>query len=743
VIAALKSKNKPKHALKPRDSKMEDDEEVAYNRSVALQAENDFLKSNLEDYKKQLAEQQQDYQSLQEHLDRTVKDGDFTKQQLATQRETVSRLKTDLDDEKASNANTASFLSAAYADHATTKNAQKSIVAARDRFEADLKDSTSQFASLLQQWQESQEQIALQQSQRHELQTLEATVTGLQSDIDRLQNSIADHERTIIVKDERINHLERQFQKERQRNLDATDAAAAAAAASPMDAPPQPFTGLVESLADELEATSDDGEFEYEHLEHLELSDVIEVVDFTPIAPASYPALTFDVSQAGSVSPIAPAAHAALTIDIAQAGSICPISAAVPRLSLVVSGAGSVKPIQRAYTTSSASAQTVSQVFTTQLLHTATFDVAPIAPVDVDTTHISTQTDSPTLSTTIVEAAAISVTPIEPAAPSFTTHVFGTTVIEVTPVEPIPARVPTLSSHIVDAATIAVAPVEPSARALSIDIIDAASFSISPIEPASSHAPFLTLSIVDAASIAVIPIDRVASSAPVFTSRIIEGASIDIAPIDPVSPLASILTTSIIETASVDITPIDLVAPPTPTLTTNIVDSATIAVSPVEQVTTRAPALTTNIFEACIDLAPLEAELPVVNFTMAPITVTHEDLPFQAPAFSTVATPITVTSKPGKTGWFHSFLPWLTALLAIYCMVLFNELDDWRTANGVGYTYGNNNDGGAYGNGRYFLGIPIAMDIGNSWWEEQIARYASVAITRFEDWAGISNAPLY
>ena len=607
---------------------MKDEE---YDPLVALQAENDSLKSLLEEFKKQVAEQDEDNKSLKKHQDRMEELGNITTQQLATQRETVSRLKTDLDDEKASNANIADLLSAAYADHATTKTAQKSIVAARDRFEADLKDSTAQFASLLQQWQESQEQMALLQSQMQELHTLEAATTGLQSDIDRLQNSIADHERTLIVKDERIHHLEQQYQKERQRNLNAADAAAAAAAAaaaSPVDAPPQPFPGLAESLADELEATSDDGTFEYEHLE---LSDVIEVVDFTPIAPASNPALTIDIAQtgsvapiapasspaltiditqAGSVAPIAPAAYPALTVDITQAGSVVPISADVPKLSLDVFEIGSVKPLEPGYTTSSASAQTDTQVLTTEsaktdaqvltteLLHTATFEVAPIAPVDIDATHISTQTDSPTLSTTIIEAA-----------------------------------------------------------------------------------------------------------------------SIDIAPIDPV-------------------------ASPIP-LTTNMVDSAIIVVSPVEQLTTRAPALTTNILQAgSIEIAPLEAELPVVDFTMAPITVTHEELPHETPAFTPATAPVMITSKPGKIGWFNSLLPYLTALLAFYCMVLFNELDDWRTANGVGYNY-RNNSGGAYGNGRYFLGIPIAMDIGSSWWEEQLARYASVAITRFEDWAGISNVPLY
>jgi hypothetical protein len=34
------------------------------------------------------------------------------------------------------------------------------------------------------------------------------------------------------------------------------------------------------------------------------------------------------------------------------------------------------------------------------------------------------------------------------------------------------------------------------------------------------------------------------------------------------------------------------------------------------------------------------------------------------------------------------------------------------------------------------------MDIGDSWWEEQLARYMSMAIKSFETWAGIDYRPL-
>jgi hypothetical protein len=89
----------------------------------------------------------------------------------------------------------------------------------------------------------------------------------------------------------------------------------------------------------------------------------------------------------------------------------------------------------------------------------------------------------------------------------------------------------------------------------------------------------------------------------------------------------------------------------------------------------------------------------------------------------------------------------LAVLFAVYSLVLQAELATWKNANGVGFGGGYGNvasRSGAYGNGRHLFGfIPMGMDIGNSWVSEQIARHMSLAISLIEDWAGITNEPMY
>ncbi|KAL5120850.1 hypothetical protein ACEQ8H_001331 [Pleosporales sp. CAS-2024a] len=78
-------------------------------------------------------------------------------------------------------------------------------------------------------------------------------------------------------------------------------------------------------------------------------------------------------------------------------------------------------------------------------------------------------------------------------------------------------------------------------------------------------------------------------------------------------------------------------------------------------------------------------------------------------------------------------------------MRLYKQLQAWESANDYSYSSSSSsyNGGGAYGNGRYFFGIPLAMGVGPNWWTERFASIASRAITGYEKLAGIEYAPAY
>ncbi|KAF2030914.1 hypothetical protein EK21DRAFT_64260 [Setomelanomma holmii] len=345
---------------------------------------------------------------------------------------------------------------------------------------------------------------------------------------------LADHDRTLIVKDERIAHLEAQYQKERQRNLNAADAAARSAAASPIDEAPPPLPGLAESLADELDAASDEyDEFNYEQIELSDITAVYQAAPFTPIRPEH----SIDVNEAASVAPI-DATKPTHTLTVDKVASVTPIDVTKPTLTVSVNEAGSVIPVGRKVNTTS---------LTLRLIDTASIAVSP---VDAQ------------LQFTTTSASDIALAPV------LVTH-------EESPFEARPSKTPTANTG---AQTTEVAP--------------------KPVEPAAQ-------------------------------------------------PTA----------------------------------------------------------------------------------------------------PVVLVTKPNKLSLLQSILPLIATVLAFLCLMLYTEVQAWRTANGVGFGYGNGgrySRSGAYGNGRYLFGfIPIAMDVGNSWWSELFAKYASVGITAFEDWAGISYEPLY
>lgn len=398
---------------------------------VRLQDDKDALERNVGEQSVKLNHTVKELGNTKADLAVKSKEAGDLQNELLASRKSAANLEKDLEHEKAVAAESASILDGAYADLHRANDKFLAVSKARDAFELQQVDTQLQLEDLRAQWQEDQDKIAELEEHLGELHKLEETINGLQSDLDTLHETIADHERTLIVKDERIAHLEGQYQKERQRNLNVADAAAATAtASSPIDEPPHIFPAIADSLEAELDAASDGLDSEYEHLEHIELSDVTAVADLTPIEP---------VSQAW-------------TVNVTTAASVTPVEPTIPELSTHIYEAAHVSPIDSQVTTTSASAQTDTQNLTIELLDSVTLDIAPIAPLDTVTTATSTQTDTPrvdipTLTTVLIDSARIQTSPIAPVdtatltvstqtdAPKLATSINDTADIAVSPVD--------------------------------------------------------------------------------------------------------------------------------------------------------------------------------------------------------------------------------------------------------------------------------------------------------------------
>ena len=473
--------------------------------------------------------------------------------------------------------------------------------------------------------QAAQEHIEELEEQLAAVEALETENAGLEADVEDLRNLLGDHERTLIVKDERISHLETQFQKERQRNLHHADAVAAlrTATASPVDEPPPSFNLMADSLQEELDAVSDYDESLYQHLD---FSDVTNVAEIAPIAPA--PKVT-----------TAPTAAARSTIRVAEAASVVPTTAPAPKHTLNVNEAAQVAPVT--------------------------------APTPKHTLNVN-------------EAAQV-------------------------------------------------APLTAPAPKLSVKINETINFA-----PETIPTPEFTVYVNEAASIT--PIQRQVAITAVSTQTDIPELTVEIPPsaaldIAPIAPVEVVLSSSSTQTH-------------VPKLHSSVVGAATISIAPIEPKEMDAKLDTT--------LAPTAASNQKLDITA--IEVMFEEVPslghaerhlngsMKGPAIEAAQSNL-ATNDSNKTSFSQTALALIALLLTLVCLKLYTELSAWRTANGIGFGegYGNVYDrGGAFGNGRHLFGvIPLAMDVGNSDLSEQVARTMSVAITRFEDWAGISRRILY
>jgi hypothetical protein len=632
-----------------------------------------------------------------------------------------------------------------------------------------------EFDDLQDQWSTDQKRIAdLEEAiQEHEDSNL---VAELENDIAGLHAIQEQDSRTIIVKDERISHLEGLLQKEQQRTLHHADEAARTAAASPVD-DQRHIGSLGGTLEDEFSSLMlDESDFidcepsEYE-LEIPSLSAIHVAASVTPVV-ARVPESQIDISQAASVEPRNPAPALPCSIVVNKAGSTEPVAVKTSIHAIAVSNAASVEPRDPMPPPPS------------------TIDVSEAASTAPKAVRVPEQTTGfyTTLSTSPIEPPRVqlslcdvqdivSFAPDQPAIAPLDYSPQNAASTE--PVEP--ARVPL---SIVDVNYIAsYAPDQPAGTLLRLH--EQTSVSTEPVEPARN-----TLAFDDVYDVASFAPKRPASVASTISRH-------EIANYAPKEPSLPLLTVDVTEAASTrpiarQITSAEFStqtdAPATtnnfstqtdaPTTTDLAIQTDALVVATTESsAQTDAPALTSQLLtHTALATTPIEPSTQITtakpNNHIIPVVVTREIIPVEQtlpkpeperPNTTTEAQAHTnndtaeerviaktspVMATRAKKARFAGWIPILsTVLFAVWSLILQAELATWKNANGVGFGGGHGNvasRSGAHGNGRDLFGdIPIGMNIGNSWVSEQIAQRMSVAMSFLEDWVGIVNEPMY
>ncbi|KAG9186163.1 hypothetical protein G6011_02719 [Alternaria panax] len=617
-----------------------------------------------------------------------------------------------------------------------------------DDLRAKFLNKKLQFDDLQDQWQTDQERIAELEAaiKEHEDSNL---VAELENDIAGLHAIQEQDSRTIIVKDERISHLEGLLQKEQQRNLHNADETARAAAASPVD-DQRHIGSMGGTLEDEFSSLMlDENDFiecepsEYE-LELQTLSPVHVVASVTPVA-AHLPVSRIDISQAASVTPRNPVPAPPSSIVVNKAASTEPAAVKMPAHIIAVRDAASVEP--RDPTPAPPSTINVSEAAST----------APeAARVPVQTTGFYK-----TLSTEPVEPARVrlsfrGVDDIASFAPDQPTGApLDYSLQKAASTEPIePARAPLSVRDVHHIASYA--PKQPAGALLRMH--EQKSVSTEPIEPARDSLSFDH--VYDIASFAP---DR---PAPVV-STIVRHEIANFAPKEPSLPMLAVDVTEVASTRPVarQITSAELStqtdAPTTtdlsvqtdaPALTSQLLTHTVLATTPIEPSTYTAIVKPSNHIGPIMvtrEIKPVEQAPPKPEPERpTPTTEAQAHINKDTAEEHAMANTPSVTATRSKKAIFTGWIPMLLAvLLAVWSLVLQAELATWKNANGVGFGGGYGNvasRSGAYGNGRHLFGvIPIGMNMGNSWVSEQIARRMSMAISLIEDWAGIVNEPMY
>ncbi|KAF2252089.1 hypothetical protein BU26DRAFT_516787 [Trematosphaeria pertusa] len=351
-----------------------------WDRAAELQQQLDVLKEDNKDIRSQLSAVTGHLQGKE--ADIAYKDNEISS--LTTDKDqlkaSLADVKQKLDEQLEASQEIDSHLNNAYADLGREQTAHKATVKAKDDAEAKLKETEGELHSLHTQWEELQNRVQELEAQTAEMQDLEREHQALQDDIENLRNQLGSHDRTILVKDARIQHLETQYQKALEGKLNAE--AAANAAAAPTSVPT--FTAGDESLEDELANTAgfEDNGSEFEQLDY---SGITEIADIAPIEPAAAPKLSIGVVQAASVAPVAAQTDTSSTqTDERQ---ISTTSAQTDECQTTTSYTQTDAPEKRAI-----AAQTDTPKLSAGVIHAASIHVPPIEPKKALTT-TATQTD--------------------------------------------------------------------------------------------------------------------------------------------------------------------------------------------------------------------------------------------------------------------------------------------------------------------------------------------------------------
>ncbi|KAL6710512.1 hypothetical protein ACN47E_008560 [Coniothyrium glycines] len=612
-----------------------------WDEAVGLQRENDKLKQQLQDQRAQLSVTQTEVVGRREELEKANKELEAAKAKIEDLYSVTEQLKGDLSHEKEATAHHESALTTTYAELDHERAARKAANKARDDALVEQKDIELQFEDLRAQWEEDQERIADLQEQLDDFDKVDAAHKSLLDDLETLRGHLADTERTLFVKDERILHLETQYQKELLRNKSAADADdLAAGTMSPVEEPPTALNTVADSLEQELAEAFGGGDHDYEESfrELIELSDTIEIINLAPVPPKPSLVTHSNVHEAANVIPVLPAPTRLILGSAQETANLAPTLPAPVLNSMskthdIVNSAPS-QPTHAPCTlsdTHEAANFVPSQPLPAHISMSNTLEAVNFAP----------RQPAPTLNS-ISDMHYVANFP--PDHPSQARISFSDTftAVESTPIQPVhvpsslsivheAANVASVSAHspihvIEHGETIEVTPEQAVEPRLAIDLGTASN--TSPIEPASQ-----SLSFAEAEMIA--SITPVEVHVPTHIQSPITHASVT-----PVAPAISTtvsgtqtdrqsLRSEIAHHAVLSTAPI---VPTTPDLTQHVVDSASITVESIEA-SQAGVGLTSNIPDhARITVEPVDSIDSEEDLTYSMLShATQQTTPLELP----------------------------------------------------------------------------------------------------------------
>lgn len=630
--------NQLEQALKQRDALQQQLNEE-YDRAGNLELQCDKLKDQLAYCKNELANSQR----IQNDTEYTLKQSEST---LAEEQSTtktlearIAKLEKDVALNEAAVKDKAKQIDNLTADCQQVYQTLDIVARERDEVRVDLRNKELEFDDLKDQWQSDTERIAeLEETiKEHEDSNL---VAELENDIAGLNDKQEQFFRTLLVKDERISHLEAMLQKEKERNLHNADENARAAAASPVD-DQRHIGSMGGTLEDEFSMLDEDDFMEYEP-ELGTLSAVHVAASVKPVA-ARVPPSTIKISQAASVEPRKAAPAPPSTIVVYNAASTEPAAVEVPKHAITVRDAASVEhrdpapapPSTIYFNEPVSTVPEAARVPVQTMEFYKALSTSPIQPTRVrlsfhDVHDIASfapeqPADAPLAFYTQKVA---STAPVEPARPPLSFHDVHD-IASYAPIQPVSAL---LAIH--ERKAVSTEPIEPARASLSFDDVhDIASFA--PEQPVSAP-----LAIHEQEAVSTKPVE--AARAPLSINDVLYITSY--APKQPAGALLAVHEQEAVSTEPIEPTRASLCFD----------DVHNIASFAPEQPT---PVASTIVRHEIANFAPKEPSLPVltVNLIEAASTrpvarqVTTAELPTQTDAPAATTNLSTQTDAPTTT----------------------------------------------------------------------------------------------